>query len=208
LTFAPHDRSAQRLIAPEHVLHIEKFDIDGPLLITPTRHGDERGFFSEVFRLDLFEAAAGKQAFVQDNHSLSAKMGTLRGLHFQSAPRAQGKLVRVSRGAVFDVAVDARPGSITFGKHIAVELSARNWRQLFVPAGFLHGFCTLAPDTEFLYKVTDFYSAAHDGSVRWNDPALGIEWPFPAGQLTISEKDRSAPSFAEAAARFSSIEQA
>lgn len=176
----------------EETLEIRAFGISWPLLIVPKKHGDARGFFSEVFRQDAFEAEAGPVAFVQDNHSFSAQRGTLRGLHFQSPPAAQGKLVRVTRGAVLDVAVDIRRTSPTFGQHVAVELTAANWHQLWVPPGFLHGFCTLVDDTEFLYKVTSYYSPEHDGAVAWNDPDIGIEWPFPEAKLTLSEKDRRA----------------
>lgn len=172
---------------------IQELDIPGLLLLKPQRHGDDRGFFSEVFRKDRFEAAAGPVSFVQDNHSRSATKGTLRGLHYQSPPAAQGKLVRVTSGAVLDVAVDIRQGSPTYGRHVAVELSAENWSQLWVPPGFLHGFCTLTDDVEFLYKVTAYYSPQHDGSVAFNDPDLGILWPFPESQLTLSAKDRAAP---------------
>jgi len=162
--------------------------------LTPKRHGDGRGFFSEVFRIDVFEAATGPVRFVQDNHSRSAKAGTLRGLHFQRDPRAQAKLVRVTRGAVIDVAVDIRHGSPTYGQHVAVELSEENWKQLWVPAGFLHGFVTLTDDTEFLYKVTDTYSGEHDACVAWNDPDLAIAWPVPPpGGWIFSEKDGRAP---------------
>lgn len=174
-------------------MDIRELELEGVLLITPKRHGDERGFFSEVFRKDHFEAKAGPVNFVQDNHSRSAAKGTLRGLHFQSPPAAQGKLVRVTRGAVVDVAVDIRHGSPTFGKHVAVELSAENWQQLWVPPGFLHGFCTLTDDVEFLYKVTAYYSPECDGGVAFNDPDLGIKWPFADDQLTLSAKDRAAP---------------
>lgn len=173
-------------------MDIRALDIAGLFLITPRRHVDERGFFAEVFRQDLFEGAIGPFRFVQDNHSRSGAKGTLRGLHFQAPPRAQGKLVRVTRGAVLDVAVDARAGSASYGRHIAVELSAENGQQLWIPPGFLHGFCTLTDDTEFLYKVTDYYSAAHDGAVAHDDPDLAIRWPFAPDQLTLSPKDRAA----------------
>ena len=179
-------------------MQVERFDIDGPLAFTPARHGDARGFFSEVFRSDAFGAAAGPAAFVQDNHSVSRGAGVLRGLHFQRPPFAQGKLVRVARGAALDVAVDARVGSPTYGRHVAVELSAQNWRQLWVPPGFLHGFCTLGEETEFLYKVTAPYSAAHDGAVAFDDPDLAIAWPFPREALTLSAKDATAPRLAAA----------
>jgi dTDP-4-dehydrorhamnose 3,5-epimerase len=174
-------------------MNIDTTAVPGVLIITPQRHGDERGFFMEVFRADVFAGAAPGHAFVQDNHSLSALRGTLRGLHCQRPPRAQGKLVRVTRGAVLDVAVDVREGSPTFGQHVAVELSGGNARQLWVPPGFLHGFCTLMDDTEVLYKVTDTYSQPHDVAVRWNDPALGIAWPVSLADAILSAKDAAAP---------------
>lgn len=174
-------------------MDVRELELAGVLLITPARHGDLRGFFSEVFRQDKFEAAAGPVNFVQDNHSRSAAKGTLRGLHYQSPPAAQGKLVRVTRGAALDVAVDIRHGSPTFGKHLAVELSADNWQQLWIPPGFLHGFCTLTDDVEFLYKVTAYYSPENDCAVAFDDPDIGIRWPFPEDQMTLSAKDRAAP---------------
>ncbi len=184
-------------------MNFTRFDIEGPCLIEPGRIGDERGFFSETFRLDRFTAEIGPVSFVQDNHSRSALRGTLRGLHYQKEPRAQGKLVRVTRGAILDVAVDIRTGSPTYGRHVAVELSDANWRQLWVPAGFLHGFCTLCDDVEVIYKVTDYYSREHDAGVRWNDPALNIEWPVSPGEAVLSDKDRSAPMLSEIGAPFS-----
>ena len=174
-------------------MQIEGFDIIGPRLITPARHGDHRGFFAEVYRLDLFETVAQGINFVQDNHSRSKQKGTLRGLHFQRPPAAQSKLVRVTRGAVLDVVVDARMGSPTYGRHLAVELSEGNGRQLWVPKGFLHGFCTLTNDTEFLYKVDSYYSEQDDGAVAFDDPDLGIEWPFSREMLQLSDRDKSAP---------------
>ncbi len=174
-------------------MQFSTFDIAGPVLLTPKRFGDTRGYFSETWNRRSFAEAIGDVEFVQDNVSLSERRGTLRGLHWQHAPFAQGKLVRVQRGRVFDVAVDARPGSPTFGRHVAVELSAENWAQLWIPPGFLHGFCTLSDATEFVYKVTAFYSADHDGGVVWNDPDLGIAWPVPEDELTLSEKDRRLP---------------
>jgi dTDP-4-dehydrorhamnose 3,5-epimerase len=174
-------------------VEIQHFDIEGPILFLPRRHGDSRGFFSEVFRQDVFEAHAGPTTFVQDNHSRSATKGTLRGLHYQAPPATQGKLVRVTRGAVLDVAVDIRKSSKTYGQHVAVELTAENWQQLWVPGGFLHGFCTLTDDVEFLYKVTAYYSPEHDGAVAWNDPDIGIRWPFAETGMTLSPKDRAAP---------------
>jgi dTDP-4-dehydrorhamnose 3,5-epimerase len=186
-----------RRCAKDDFVNISTFPVDGPLLLEPRRFGDDRGFFSEVFRQDAFDAAAGPTVFVQDNHSRSAKRGTIRGLHYQRPPVAQGKLVRVTRGAVIDIAVDVRNGSPTYGQHVSVELSESNWRQLWVPPGFLHGFCTLTADCEFLYKVTAYYSQPDDGAVRWNDPALAIEWPVPEADATLSAKDAAAPLLAE-----------
>src|SRR5919107_1765563 len=144
------------------MLQVEKTAIPAVKIITPRRFGDARGFFSEVYSRRAFEEAGLALDFVQDNHSLSGPRGTIRGLHFQSQPFAQDKLVRVVRGRILDVAVDLRRSSATFGQHVAVELSAENWRQLLVPVGFAHGFCTLTPDTEVLYKVTAYYAPTHD----------------------------------------------
>lgn len=168
-------------------------DIPDVLAIRAQRFGDERGFFSEVFR----DTWLPDLAFVQDNHSKSSARGTVRGLHFQVPPFAQDKLVRVTRGAVYDVAVDLRLGSPTFGRHVGVVLSEDNWMQLLVPAGFAHGFCTLEPDSEVLYKVTAHYSAEHDRGLRWDDPDLGIAWPVEPSAAVLSAKDRALPSFAE-----------
>jgi len=168
-------------------------ELDGVLIFTPTRHADARGTFMETFRQDMFERHAPGIAFVQDNWSLSRRRGTVRGLHFQRAPMGQGKLVRCGRGAVLDVAVDIREGSPSYGRHVAVELSADNARQLWIPAGFLHGFCALTDEAELLYKVTSHYSPAHDGAVRWSDPALGIAWPIAEADAILSEKDAAAP---------------
>jgi dTDP-4-dehydrorhamnose 3,5-epimerase len=172
---------------------VQTFDIPGLLLFTPKRHGDARGFFSEVWRDDVFRQHAGEISLVQDNHSLSASCGTLRGLHFQRPPMAQGKLVRVGRGSVIDVAVDIRHGSPTFGRHVAVSLSAANWAQLWVPPGFLHGFLTMEPDTEVLYKVSNHYSAPDDAGVAHDDPDLGIEWPIAAADRVLSDRDKGLP---------------
>ncbi len=183
-------------------MNITLFDIPDIFQIIPRRYTDERGFFSEVYREDTFRNQAGVVVFVQDNHSLSRRKGTIRGLHYQKPPRAQGKLVRVSRGAILDVAVDVREGSPAHGRHVAVELSADNGKQLWVPPGFLHGFCTLADDTEVLYKVTDYHSPEHDGAVSWNDPALGIAWPALAAEATVSDKDRRAPGLSDVGGLF------
>ena len=163
------------------------------LIIEPKVFSDDRGFFFESFNENDLSKAVGKTTtFVQDNHSFSRK-SVLRGLHYQLDPKAQGKLVRVVRGAVWDVAVDIRQNSPTYGQHVAVELSEQNWKALWVPPGFLHGFCTLTDDVEFLYKVTSYYSPAHDGSVAWNDPDIGIRWPFSDAEMTLSAKDKAAP---------------
>jgi dTDP-4-dehydrorhamnose 3,5-epimerase len=162
------------------------------LVLEPARFGDQRGFFSEVWSRRALAAAGLAVDFVQDNHSLSHARGTIRGLHFQRAPAAQGKLVRVTRGAIFDVAVDLRVGSPDYGRHVAIELSAANWRQLWVPRGFAHGFCTLEPDTEVLYKVDAYYDRAADGAVAWDDPALAIPWPVGQDTALLSDKDRAA----------------
>ena len=172
------------------------------LLIEPAKHGDARGFFSEVWKRSALAAQGFAVDFVQDNHSHSQAAGVLRGLHFQRPPAAQGKLVRVIRGAILDVAVDIRQGSPTYGRHVAVELSAANWRQLWVPRGFAHGFLTLEPDTEVIYKVDAEYDAAADAGIAWNDPALGIAWPLPPAGPQLSDKDRRAPKLAEIAPPF------
>lgn len=165
------------------------------LILTPRRFGDARGWFTETWNASRMAEAGLDLAFVQDNHSFSAAKGTLRGLHFQRPPRAQDKLVRCSRGAILDVAVDIREGSATYGRWVAVELTADNGRQLLVPKGFLHGFVTLTENTEVQYKCTDFYSPDHDGAVRWDDPALGIDWGISAPIL--SDKDARAPLLSE-----------
>lgn len=172
---------------------VEETALAGLKIITPRKLGDHRGFFSETYNRRAFAAAGVDLQFVQDNHSVSAQAGTLRGLHFQTPPFAQDKLVRVTRGAVLDVAVDLRTSSATFGRHVAVALSAENWRQMLIPAGFAHGFCTLEPNTEVFYKVTNYYSAAHDKGLAWDDPALGIAWPVAAERAILSEKDRKQP---------------
>ncbi len=174
-----------------------KLALAGPRVLVPARHGDARGFFSETWSRAAFAAAGIDCDFVQDNHSLSRQKGTVRGLHFQTPPFAQAKLVRVTRGAVVDVAVDLRHGSPTFGQHVAVEMSAENWRQLFVPAGFAHGFCTLQADTEVLYKVSAPYAPDHDKGLLWNDAALAIDWPVVADEAVVSDKDRAQPRLAE-----------
>jgi dTDP-4-dehydrorhamnose 3,5-epimerase len=178
-------------------MQISATEIPDVLLLKPVRHSDARGFFSEVFREDALKGAGIELRFVQDNHSLSVEKGVVRGLHFQIPPVAQAKLVRVTAGAIFDVAVDLRRRSPTFGRHAAVVLSAKEWNQIFVPAGFAHGFCTLEPNTEVLYKVDRYYSSEHDRGLLWNDPALGIAWPVSAAEARVSDRDRRHPPLAE-----------
>lgn len=181
---------------------VEPTDIPEVKIITPKRFADDRGFFSEVYSCRQFKEAGIDIVFVQDNHSLSVKTGTVRGLHFQAPPFAQDKLIRVVRGSVLDVAVDLRRSSPTYGRHVAVELSAANGRQLLVPIGFAHGFCTLEPDTEVIYKVSNYYSKDHDRGLAWDDPALGIRWPVAPGDAVLSDKDGRQPRFAELPAYF------
>ena len=171
--------------------------IAGVKLLRPRLFRDERGWFAEVFSSEILERLALPHRFVQDNHSLSLRAGTLRGLHFQVPPHAQSKLVRVVRGAVFDVVVDVRRNSPTFGRHVAVELSAENRLQLFVPPGFAHGFLTLRPDTEALYKVDAGYAPAHERGVNFADPELALPWPRPPGVRVVSAKDRALPQLRE-----------
>ncbi|MCW5666898.1 MAG: dTDP-4-dehydrorhamnose 3,5-epimerase [Piscinibacter sp.] len=169
------------------------------LIVEPQVHGDARGFFMESFNQRAFDAAVGRHVeFVQDNHSRSLR-GVLRGLHYQLPPHAQGKLVRVARGAVFDVAVDLRRGSPGFGRWVGVELSEDNQRQLWIPPGFAHGFLVLSESADFLYKTTDYYAPECEASVRWDDPALAIGWPLAGGQApTLSGRDAAAPVLAQA----------
>ena len=175
----------------------ETLRIEGLLAITPRRSGDHRGWFSEVFREDHFKERAGDIRFVQHNHSHSNLKGTVRGLHFQKDPMSQGKLVRCSRGRVLDVAVDLRKSSPTFGNHVQIELSAENGKQLWIPVGFAHGFCTVEDDCEVAYMVTKYYSPEHDAGLRWNDPALGISWPVTEVEAVLLEKDLAQPLLAE-----------
>ena len=170
--------------------------------IRPVRHRDPRGFFSEIFREDVLREHGIDVPWVQENHSLSVERGVVRGLHFQSPPMAQAKLVRVGAGSVLDVAVDIRRGSPSHGRHVAVVLSAAEGNQLYVPAGFAHGFCTLEPNTEVFYKVSRYYSREHDCGMAWDDPALGIAWPVDAAAAILSDKDRRQPILAELPAHF------
>lgn len=178
-------------------MKFEASRIPDVVVITPKKFGDDRGYFMEVFRQEIFDQNVGEFRFVQDNQSMSQQVGTVRGLHFQLEPKTQGKLVACIAGALLDVAVDLRSGSPTFGQHVAVELTPDNATQLWCPPGFAHGFCTLAPNTVISYKVTNYYSAAHDRGLAWDDPMLGIDWPVEAGAATLSDKDRQQPRLAE-----------
>jgi dTDP-4-dehydrorhamnose 3,5-epimerase len=170
-------------------MEVQDTALSGVKIVTPKKLGDQRGFFCEVYNEATWREAGLADRFVQDNHSWSAAAGTIRGLHFQLAPHAQSKLVRVARGRVLDIAVDLRRSSPTFGRHVAIELSAGNWAQLLVPVGFAHGFCTLSQDAEVLYKVSDFYSAADDRGIAWDDPDLAIAWPVARERAVLSDKD-------------------
>ena len=176
-------------------MQIEPTTIADVLILTPRRFGDARGWFTETWNTERMAEAGLDLPWVQDNHSFSAAKGTLRGLHYQTPPRAQDKLVRCSRGGILDVAVDIRTGSPSYGHWVGVELSAENGRQLLVPKGFLHGFLTLTDDVEVQYKCTDLYAPDHDGAVRWDDPALGIDWGVAVPIL--SDKDAKAPLLAD-----------
>lgn len=178
-------------------MEVRSLGLDGVFEIIPRKFGDDRGFFSETYNAAALESAGINLQFVQDNQSYSAAKGVLRGLHYQTAPRAQDKLVRVIKGAIIDVAVDIRKSSPTFGKWVSLEISAEKWNQILVPKGFAHGFVTLTEDTEVIYKVTDYYSPEHDRSIRFDDPAIGIEWPVFESELQLSEKDRKASNLAD-----------
>jgi dTDP-4-dehydrorhamnose 3,5-epimerase len=173
--------------------------------IRPVRHRDARGFFSEIFRESVLHEHGIDCTFVQENHSLSVDRGVVRGLHFQTPPMAQAKLVRAAVGSILDVAVDIRCGSPTYGRHVAVVLSAADGNQLFVPEGFAHGFCTLEPNTEVIYKVNRYYSREHDFGLAWDDPAIGIAWSVGADDAVLSDKDRRQPLLAELPAYFSYV---
>ena len=185
------------------MLAVRRLAISDLVVLTPTRHADERGWFVESYNQARFEAAGVTHRFVQDNQAYSRAKGTIRGLHFQIAPFQQAKLVRVLRGSVFDVAVDLRRGSPTYGRWASIVLTAAEGEQLLVPPGFAHGYCTLEPDTEVFYKVDRPYSAQHDLGVRWNDPAIGIEWPVTAEQAVVSPRDAGQPLLADLPGYFS-----
>jgi dTDP-4-dehydrorhamnose 3,5-epimerase len=187
-------------------MEFRSFELQGVLEIVPKKIGDDRGYFSEIFRMDRFAERAGAVDFVQDNQSLSLKTGTIRGIHFQSHPFAQGKLVRCIKGSVMDVAVDLRRESPSFGRWVAVTLSAEDNNQLWIPVGFGHAFCTLEPSSVIGYRVTNYYSAEDDRGVAWDDPDIGIDWPELADPDTLSGKDCAQPSLAELPAYFTKEE--
>ena len=177
-------------------MEFKELEINGVWLIEPKRFGDARGYFCETFKLSEFESHIGKVEFVQDNESLSTR-GVLRGLHFQRGEWSQAKLVRVSQGRVLDVAVDLRGGSPTYGQHVAVELSRDNGRQMFIPRGFAHGFVVLSDEAQFQYKVDNVYAPQSEATLRFDDPALGIDWPIAKEEMKLSEKDLRGMAFAE-----------
>jgi dTDP-4-dehydrorhamnose 3,5-epimerase len=179
-------------------MEVRPLALDGVFEIVPRKFGDDRGFFSETYKVSALAEAGINLNFVQDNHSFSAAKSVVRGLHYQLPPFAQDKLVRVVRGAILDVAVDIRKSSPTFGKWVALEVSAEKWNQILVPKGFAHGFMTLVENTEVIYKVTDYYSPEHDRSIKFDDPAIGIEWPLPTSSVQLSDKDQKAPLLADA----------
>ena len=178
------------------MLIVRSNDVLGVILIETRRFGDHRGYFAETYSYKRFEDLGLGVSFVQDNHSVSLEIGTLRGLHFQAPPRAQAKLVRCGRGSIFDVAVDIRRGSPTYGHWVGEVLSEDNGKQLFIPEGFAHGFVTLEPNSEIVYKCSDYYFPDTEGSLRWDDPDIGIEWPL-TGDPVLSEKDAIAPFLAD-----------
>ena len=184
-------------------MRIEQTGLPDLVVIVPTRFGDERGFFAETYNRETFAAHGVTTEFVQDNHSLSARTGTVRGLHFQNPPRAQAKLVRCGRGVLYDVAVDIRRGSPTYGRWFGVELSFENGKQLLIPAGFAHGFVTRAPDTEIIYKCSDTYAPETEGALRFDDPDIGIDWGLGDTAPVLSGKDAAAGAFAEFDSAFS-----
>lgn len=181
-------------------MRIEPLKLSGACIVEPVVHGDHRGFFMESFNERLFKEHGIHYNFIQDNQSLSSEPGILRGLHYQLNPKAQTKLIRVLTGAIYDVVVDIRKSSPTFGQWVGVILSEHNKRQLLVPKGFAHGFCTLVPYTQVLYKVDEYYSPEHDRGILWNDPALGIDWP--TSNPILSDKDKHHPVLRDAEMNF------
>jgi dTDP-4-dehydrorhamnose 3,5-epimerase len=189
-------------------MNITPLSIPDVRIVEPQRFSDQRGFFSETYNRRALAERGIELEFVQDSHSLSGRKGTIRGLHYQSPPFAQAKLIRVVRGSILDVAVDLRRGSTTYARHVAAVISARAWNQILVPIGFAHGFCTLEPDTEIVYKVTQYYAPEHDRGILWNDPDLGIEWPVTDEMAVLSAKDRSQPRLRDVVSPFVHAEMA
>jgi len=183
-------------------MELRTFDLEGPFEIKPRKIEDDRGYFSEIFRMNIFAERVPTVQFVQDNQSLSVRPGTVRGIHFQTEPFAQGKLVRCLAGSVLDVAVDLRSGSSTYGQWVAVTLTPEEANQLWVPAGFGHAFCTLEPNSVIHYRVTNYYSAEHDKGVAWDDPDIGVDWPSISDPETLSAKDRNQPALVDLPAYF------
>ena len=180
-------------------MEVIRTELEGVVVLAPERFSDPRGTFAETYSRNTWREIVGRDVdFVQDNHSISVVRHVMRGLHYQIGPAVQEKLVRVVRGSVIDVAVDLRKSSPTFGQHVAVKLSADNWRQIFIPSGFAHGFLTLEDRTEVIYKVSNYYSPENQRGIRWDDPALGIEWPVRADRVTMSDRDRDFPTLAQA----------
>ena len=178
-------------------MKIVPLELEGVLLIEPRRFGDERGVFCETFRVSALAEAGFDRPFLQENHSISTRAGTVRGLHFQKQPHEQDKLVRAVRGAVLDVAVDIRPHSPTFGQHVAVELSSANWRQLLIPRGFAHGFQTLTDDCEVQYKTSQYYAPTAEGGILWRDESIAIPWPVPTERAIVNARDATWPTLAQ-----------
>lgn len=178
-------------------MDIESTAIPGVCVIRARKFGDARGFVSETFKQQALEQHGIVETWIQDNHTFSAYRGVIRGLHFQAHPAAQAKLVRVTHGAIFDVALDIRVGSMTYGQHVAVELSAGAWNQIYVPVGFAHGFCTLTEEAEVLYKVSAPYAPQTEGGVLWNDPALNIDWPVDGANAVVIARDAAWPRLSE-----------
>jgi dTDP-4-dehydrorhamnose 3,5-epimerase len=187
-------------------MEIVKADLPGVAIIIPDKFSDERGFFSETYVRSRYAEAGITEEFVQDNHSFSTEAHVVRGLHFQTEPFAQAKLVRVVRGRIMDVVVDIRRGSPTHGRHLAVEIGAEEWNQIYVPVGFAHGLCTLEPNTEVLYKVSAPYAPRHEAGLAWDDPDLGIAWPVAPEAAILSPKDRNYPRFKDLPHHFSYVQ--
>jgi dTDP-4-dehydrorhamnose 3,5-epimerase len=183
-------------------MQIERFNIPDIFAMVLAKRADHRGYFSETYRRESLAAEGVNQEFVQENHVYSAQRGVVRGLHFQIAPHPQGKLVRCVRGAILDIGVDIRKESPCYGRHVAVELSAANWKQLWLPPGFAHGYLTLEPDCEVIYKVTDYWAPECERGIAWDDPALGIDWRIPKTDVILTDKDRSNPPLAEVESSF------